>query len=328
MPHDHDSFTPHTRRATSSDVARRAGTSRATVSYVMNNTPGITISEATRERVLKAARDLKYVPHLAARSLAAGRSNIVLLVLPDAPMTLYMLRFIQSLHRSMRQRSMILHAYFAGADDVDAAEGVGTMAYTVLALRTLPVHQQEAFRSRGLRVFAPNATVEQDRLTIVDEVHAECGSAATRFLVDRGHERLGYAAYDDPRRDPFSHPRRTAVLKTAESLGLPEPVMVRVGADNPDPEVIVTLAEAGVTGIITYNDDVALILLRLVREAELDETFEVIGGSNLPYTQLMYPNLSSVDRDTDGLADAIVSQIRGEPVAIDVASLVRVIDRS
>ncbi|HET9383256.1 MAG TPA: LacI family DNA-binding transcriptional regulator, partial [Streptomyces sp.] len=57
---------------TSADVARLAGVSRATVSYVLNNTSAVRISEPTRRRVHAAARELGYVPHAAARSLRAG----------------------------------------------------------------------------------------------------------------------------------------------------------------------------------------------------------------------------------------------------------------
>ena len=57
------------RRATSADVAREAGVSRATVSYVLNDTPNQKIPEQTREKVLEAARKLAYSPSTAARAL-------------------------------------------------------------------------------------------------------------------------------------------------------------------------------------------------------------------------------------------------------------------
>ena len=47
---------------TSADVARLAGVSRATVSYVLNNTAAVRISEPTRRRVREAAEELGYVP--------------------------------------------------------------------------------------------------------------------------------------------------------------------------------------------------------------------------------------------------------------------------
>ena len=62
------------RRPSRDDVARRAGVSGATVSYVLNSKAGVTISAKTQKAVWKAARVLGYEPSHAARALAAGRS--------------------------------------------------------------------------------------------------------------------------------------------------------------------------------------------------------------------------------------------------------------
>jgi DNA-binding LacI/PurR family transcriptional regulator len=72
-------------RVTSADVARLAGVSRATVSYVLNDTPRQSISADTRTRVLDAAAQLGYAPSAAARALRTGRSDVVLCLLPDWP---------------------------------------------------------------------------------------------------------------------------------------------------------------------------------------------------------------------------------------------------
>ncbi|HEY6058895.1 MAG TPA: LacI family DNA-binding transcriptional regulator, partial [Candidatus Limnocylindrales bacterium] len=73
------------RRPTSADVAHRAGVSRTTVSFVLNERPGAQISEATRERVLAAAAELGYHAHASASSLAAGSSQTLGLVLRQSP---------------------------------------------------------------------------------------------------------------------------------------------------------------------------------------------------------------------------------------------------
>lgn len=65
------------KHATSNDVARLAGVSQATVSYVLNNKQGQTITLETREKVLKAARLLDYMPSRAARALRSVRTNCV-----------------------------------------------------------------------------------------------------------------------------------------------------------------------------------------------------------------------------------------------------------
>ena len=69
------------RRPTSADVAARAGVSRTTVSFVLNDRPGTSISPQTRRRVLDAATELGYHPHASARGLAGGKSHILGFVL-------------------------------------------------------------------------------------------------------------------------------------------------------------------------------------------------------------------------------------------------------
>ena len=67
-------------RATLDEVARKAGVSRATASRVFSGRPNV--AEAAKEAVKRAAATLGYVPNSAARSLAAGRTESVGVVLP------------------------------------------------------------------------------------------------------------------------------------------------------------------------------------------------------------------------------------------------------
>ena len=71
------------KRPTQNDVAKLAGVSRATVSYVVNSSPDVPISMETRDRVLSAVAQLNYAPDARARSLRSGGSNIIGLLIPD-----------------------------------------------------------------------------------------------------------------------------------------------------------------------------------------------------------------------------------------------------
>jgi DNA-binding LacI/PurR family transcriptional regulator len=74
-------------RPTLEQVAARAGVGRGTVSRVINGSPRV--SDRTRAAVEQAIADLGYVPHRAARALAANRSDAIALVVPEAEARLF-----------------------------------------------------------------------------------------------------------------------------------------------------------------------------------------------------------------------------------------------
>jgi len=65
------------KKTTLRDVAKEAGVSVATVSYVLNNVSNQTIPEETRQRVFEAASKLHYVQNLTAKSLSLGKTNVL-----------------------------------------------------------------------------------------------------------------------------------------------------------------------------------------------------------------------------------------------------------
>lgn len=64
---------------TSIDVAKKAGVSRTTVSFVLNNVKDQRISEETRKKVLKIVKELGYVPNAAGRALVSDKSKNICL---------------------------------------------------------------------------------------------------------------------------------------------------------------------------------------------------------------------------------------------------------
>lgn len=70
------------RRVTGKEVAKRAGVSLTTVSFVMSGKSHHAISEKTRERVLSAAQELGYRPNGLVRSLVRGKTQTIGLIVP------------------------------------------------------------------------------------------------------------------------------------------------------------------------------------------------------------------------------------------------------
>lgn len=65
------------KRPSMSDVARLAGVSQTTVSFIINDTPGSNITQETRDRVWAVVRELDYRPNIMARNLRSQSTNLI-----------------------------------------------------------------------------------------------------------------------------------------------------------------------------------------------------------------------------------------------------------
>ena len=152
-------------RITSKDVAREAGVSQSTVSFVLNGTPGQTIPEETRRRVLDAAKKLDYRPRASARSLAAGRSDVVLLALPGLPISANLSRFIEQLAAALAEHGLSLVTHLAeghGRPLPDLCAAVDASA--VISLIPFDEETTEALHRAGRRGRARDREPGQNRI--------------------------------------------------------------------------------------------------------------------------------------------------------------------
>jgi LacI family transcriptional regulator len=81
------------------DIAEKAGVTSATVSMVINNKPNI--SEATRKKVLKIAKELNYYPNVIARGLATKKSNSIGVIVPNLASS-FIVRILQGIKSTNR----------------------------------------------------------------------------------------------------------------------------------------------------------------------------------------------------------------------------------
>lgn len=72
---------------TMTDVAKIAGVTQATVSYVINNSGEI--SDTVKKRVLEAAQELGYIPNIVARNLKTKKTNTIGILVPDVMNSYY-----------------------------------------------------------------------------------------------------------------------------------------------------------------------------------------------------------------------------------------------
>lgn len=316
------------RRVTAADVARSLGLSRAAVGFVLNDTPGQTIPEATRQRVLAEAKRLGYRPHSAARALASGRSHIVLLLLPDWPLD-------HSVRAHLDEASLVLDR--AGYSLVTRTPHPGGTAVplweslrpdVVLAMAPIADDEYDAIVATGAVALIPG----REGSAIGEELHFDEGPRLqVAHLLDTGRRRLVFAGTTDARLAALSAQRHELAAQTLAERGgggLPaEGVDLATAAG-----IVERWIGSGVDGVVAYNDDIAAIVLGAAVRlgVEVPARLAVVGHDDTPLASLVVPALSSVRIDTAGLgrylAELALSRATGEepPVAGPEASAVLV----
>lgn len=301
-------------RVTAADVARIAGVSPTTVSYVLNNVPHQKIPEETRERVHAAVSQLGYKPSAAARALRRGRSDIVMLVIPDVPLGSTMSELIELLTDELEPHGLFLVMRNERHTPLDVLCQEMTPAAVITVIHLDPA-DQASLEAAGIFVVNTVLTPNPQAGMLVTVPQLEVGRLQASYLASQGHRHLGFASPADPRVGAFFDLRLRGVREVCAELGFPEP-MVR---DVPLSDAAVTAASATawhtatprVTGVCAYNDDTAFALLSGMRAVGLSAPTDlaVIGLDNIPLAPFASPPLTTIDNDIPAHAAYITAVV-------------------
>lgn len=157
--------------ATIRDVARVAGVSVATVSRALNGADNVL--PGTRQRILDAARDLRFTPSVAARSLITRRTDTIGALLPDL-FGEYFSELIRGIDQAARARGLHLLVSSSHGDADEAAAALRAMHGRVDGLIVMSPHADADFLQDNLPGNLP--------AVLVNTATAAPGHA--RFVVD------------------------------------------------------------------------------------------------------------------------------------------------
>ncbi|MFP4612623.1 MAG: LacI family DNA-binding transcriptional regulator [Spirochaetota bacterium] len=305
------------KRVSAADVAREAGVSRTTVSFVINNTPGKNITEETRQRVLRAAERLRYIPDQEARRVALARHNCVGLfichskyVYSDAfisrvvegmaqavnrrrvrlvinPVTLYEESYLELATRDGVDGMVLINAH----DDDPALRDVvesGFPAVTMDHLPDLPIDQVYV-DNRAAAAEMVSYLIELGHRDVAMITHASTVFAASRMRVQGYRDAL--AAHGIPLREQW-----IAYGDFSEHSGYE--AMTRIFEMRPFP-----------TAVFAANDVVAYGALRAIADAGLrvPEEVSVVGFDDDYLSRYLNPPLTTMALPAHGMGSAAVS---------------------
>jgi LacI family transcriptional regulator len=312
--------------ATQQDVARRARVSYMTVSRVVNDQPNV--RPGTRERVLKAIRELSYHPNAAARALSAGQTKNIGMIFPPEEYILaraYFTELAVKLEQNLSSRGyhLFLGSIRNGSEDpglhrliaerkVDGliifAPAVDDANLRLLAAENVPFVAVHG-RSRGARYSYVDTDNGAGMRLVLDHVmglgHRRIAFVCGRLQEINARERL--VTY---RRFLWSHG-----IEYDDRLVFPGDWSLDSGYDA---LIALNRKELPPTAIVFSNDQMALGGIKAAhdRGVSLPQEVSITGYDDITYASFSSPSLTTVRQPIDDIAriavDLVLERIRGE----------------
>ena len=306
--------------ATIKDVAERASVSQMTVSRVLNNKP--LVSEATRERVRAAMRELNYRPNLMARSLA-GRSGLFIGLLYANPSYGYLSEFLMGGLEACRRMGhyLVVEEPFMREEaiDLDQLEDrfIDTSIQAVLVIPPLSDDPDliEKLTGAGMDFVRVSASPEPDpahpTLGIDDRAAA---ADMTRHLVGLGHERIGVIGgppshiASQLRFEGFCDAMMAAGLDVDAGLIAEGDFTYRTGMEG---AARLLSRKAPPTAIFAFNDDMASGAITSAYRAQLEvpRDVSIVGFDDTVNAASLYPPLTTVRQPIREMAGRAIEML-------------------
>lgn len=180
------------------DVARAAGVSQSTVSFVINDRRDMVVAEATRRRVLQAAADLGFQPNRNAQSLRLNRSYLVGIVTSGIVSSPYAGRIVAGIEKAVQANDQLCLVVDATDDPAQGdaavanllAQGVTAVVYA--SVSPLPIHTSPLLETTAC-VFVncwPSGQSGAKAVILADEYGG--GFSAAEAVFEAGHTQVAH----------------------------------------------------------------------------------------------------------------------------------------
>jgi DNA-binding LacI/PurR family transcriptional regulator len=303
---------------TLAEVARHAGVSLSTVSYVISGKRSI--SAATRRRVERSIETLGYHPHAGARALASRRSNVIALMVPlreelSLPVTMEFIAAVVTTARGVDHDVLLLTS-------AEGPEGVRRVARTAmvdgLVVMDVAMHDERipALLEAGRPAVLIGVPEHTAGLTCVDLDFYAAGAACVEHLAGLGHRRVAMIGLDPEvyrRGSGFAERSLAGFDSRARQHGLRashhalDVALDDVGAlldgllDDRDPP----------TGLVVHNESALARLLEALRAAgrRVPDDVSLVAICPDAMAEQMRPRLSSVHLPAEELGRRAVEML-------------------
>jgi DNA-binding LacI/PurR family transcriptional regulator len=279
------------------DVASRAGVSKSLVSLALSGSPKV--SDSSRTRIERAAKELGYRPNAAARSLAAKKSRTLGVLVLDLHNPVFA-EILDGVQKEVRQHGFSTMLVSGGDDPALERVEIDTLQQFQVEGLILISHRLSADALREVAGEIPTVTVTRDDICVphMDMVcndDVEGGRMAVDHLVSRGHQRIICLSGGD---NPVSHARAQGYREAMSDHGLADYSQIVSGGltDTAGYRAAQEALTLSPTALFVANDISAMGAIAAVEEAGLDVPgdISVIGYDGIRLAGLRSVNLTTI----------------------------------
>jgi LacI family transcriptional regulator, galactose operon repressor len=301
-------------RPTLQDVARKAGVSAATVSYVLNGTGSV--GRDVQKLVQDAAKSIRYRVNFAARATRTGQTHSIGLILPDLnnPFFPEMAQVVQAAARHAGYAVFLVDS--EGDTDIERSGAEDLISRGVEGIVWFPASEQDVLAE--YRDDVPIVVVDRplpDYDTVSSDYDAG-GVALAKHVIASGHERIGMVV--GPQTLSSAEQRRGGFVRTICQSGQ---IVWEVENDfsiKLSDQTRRQLDDDSVTVIVCGNDLIAIGVMRALHEQgrRVPDDVSVVGFDDIPWAGYSIPGLATVRQPFGALgkqaADLLIRRISGD----------------
>ena len=314
-------------KTTITDVARLANVSMKTVSRVLNNEPNV--AKKTRERVLSAAKELRYSPNLAAKGLASSKSYLIAL-LYDNPSPNYIANIQKGAIKACRDNNYYLVIEPLSMANANAGNEVEKLLERLPVdgvILTPPLCDDKDVLSilKSLNIpYVPVApTIEMNGVSSVKMDDVQASFEMTEYLIRRGHKKIGFIkghrghSATALRYKGYELAMEKFNLKIDKNFIVEGDFSFKSGVEAA--ENLLGLNEPP-TAIFASNDDMAAGVVSVASRLglEVPTKLSVGGFDDTPLAQILFPQLTTVKQPIYEMGQMAANLLINPPAKDDV----------
>ena len=298
------------------DIARLAGYSKATVSKVINNYPGI--SETTREKIMQVVKKYGFEPNIQARNLAGKKDKVIgIFILDKGGLGSYFFQYTIALivEKAEEKNVKVLISLIKTSEEKIKIKQLidnGTIQGAIVIGATLEEPELENIIESGynLVIFDYKTETKLKNVFLINSNNYNGGKLAAKYLLEKGLKTVYHFAGQENKLAGLE--RKEGFLDELEGRGIVCKVLKGEFQLEIAKTIFTHMIKTGdiPEGIFCANDEMAIGCLEALAENGVShKRVRLIGFDNNQISRLYRPRVTTIGYNLDKMAEKAVEAI-------------------